>query len=54
MNRMKYRIWLISLTLAAIAFGIFYYAWMEEKEKTVTDGTFVYRIEMDGKEESLV
>lgn len=45
MDRMKYRVWLISIVLAAVAFGIFYYVYIGNQEKTVTDGTLVYRTE---------
>ena len=45
MNRMKYRVWLISIVLAAVVFGIFYYVYIGNQEKTVTDGTLVYRTE---------
>jgi len=45
MNRTKYRVWLISIALAAMIFGIFYYAYTKGQEKTVTEGTLVQRIE---------
>lgn len=51
MNRTKYRICLIFLILAAIVFGIAYYVYLEKEENTITDGTFVYRLEEEtGKE----
>lgn len=52
MNRTKYRVWLISVVIAAVVFGVIYYVYMEKQEKTITDGTFVYRIEKDSEEES--
>ena len=42
MNRMKYRVWLISDVVLAVIFGIFYYMYMEKQEKTITEGTLVY------------
>lgn len=45
MNRVKYRVCLISIVLAAAAFGIFYYMYMGNQEQTFTDGTFVWRQE---------
>ena len=38
MNRTKYRVWLISLALAAVLLGIVWYAAGREEEKTITDG----------------
>ena len=49
MDRMKYRIWLISIVLVAVVFGIFYYAYVRNQEKTVTDGTLVYRMDQIGR-----
>ena len=43
MNREKYRVWLISLVLAAILFGIGYYFFMGREERVITDGTLVYQ-----------
>lgn len=51
MNRTKYRIWLLSIVLAAAVFGIFYYVYMRNQEKTITDGTLVYEQEWEQKEE---
>ena len=48
MNRTKYRIWLLSIVLAATVFGIFYYVYMRNQEKTITDGTLVYEQEFSG------
>lgn len=45
MNNTKYRAWLISIVLAAVAFGIFYYAYTKSQEKTITDGTLVWQTE---------
>ena len=45
MNRTKYSAWLISIVLAAVAFGIFYYVYTGNQEKTFKDGTFVWHIE---------
>lgn len=45
MNRTKYRVCLISVVLAAVIFGIFYYMYMGSREQTYTDGTFVWRHE---------
>ena len=52
MNREKYRVWLISLVLAAILFGIGYYFFMGREEHTITDATLVYRVMPDSKEEA--
>ncbi len=41
MNRMKYRLCLGLLLLAAVAAGVGYYAWEQKQKQTVTDGTFV-------------
>ena len=49
MNRTKYRVWLISLALAAVLLGIAWYAAGWEEEKTITDGTLVWQ-EMSGQE----
>ena len=49
MNRTKYRVWLISLALAAVLLGIVWYAAGREEEKTITDGTLVWQ-EMSGQE----
>lgn len=43
MNRTRYRAWLISIVLAAVVFGIFYYVYAGRQEKTITDGTLVYQ-----------
>ena len=43
MNREKYRVWLISIVLAAILFGIGYYFFMGREERVITDGTLVYQ-----------
>ena len=43
MDRTKYRVWLISIVLAATIFGIFYYVYTGNQEKTITDGTLVYQ-----------
>lgn len=45
MNRTKYRAWLISIVLAAVVFGIFYYVYMGKQEKTFQDGTLVWQME---------
>lgn len=50
MDHMKYRVWLISIVLAAVVFGIFYYAYMGNQEKTITDGTLVYLREQTQRE----
>lgn len=42
MNHTKYRVWLISITLAAVIFGVIWYVSGREEEKTITDGTLVY------------
>ncbi len=42
MNHTKYRIWLISIVLAAAVFGMIWYFSGKEEEKTITDGTLVY------------
>ncbi len=47
MNRAKYRAWLISIVLAAVAFGIFYYVYTGNQEKTFKDGTLVWETESD-------
>lgn len=52
MNRVKYRIWLISIALAAILFGIGYYFFMGREEHTITDATLVYRVMPDSGEEA--
>ncbi len=52
MARTKYRVWLISVVLAAAIFGIFYYVYTGNQEKTITDGTLVYRQEWTPKEEA--
>lgn len=49
MNRTKYRVWLISLALAAVLLGAVWYAAGREEEKTITDGTLVWQ-EMSGQE----
>lgn len=49
MKRIKYRVWLISLALAAVLLGIVWYAAGREEEKTITDGTLVWQ-EMSGQE----
>ena len=45
MNRTKYRAWLISIVLAAVVFGIFYYMYMGNEEKTFKDGTLVWQMD---------
>lgn len=52
MNRTKYRVWLIMIVLAASIFGIFYYVYTENQEKTITDGTLVYEQDWEQKEEA--
>lgn len=52
MNHTKYRVWLISIVLAAVIFGIVWYVAGKEEENTITDGTLVYH-ELPGKEEVL-
>ncbi|MCI8597446.1 MAG: hypothetical protein HFJ10_03245 [Lachnospiraceae bacterium] len=53
MNSTKYRAWLISIVLVATIFGIFYYAYTRNQEKTITDGTLVWQMEESlGKEAS--
>lgn len=49
MKRIKYRVWLISLALAAALLGVVWYAAGREEEKTITDGTLVWQ-EMSGQE----
>lgn len=49
MNRTKYRVWLISLALAAVLLGVVWYAAGREEEKKITDGTLVWQ-EMSGQE----
>ena len=49
MKRIKYRVWLISLALAAAILGVVWYAAGREEEKTITDGTLVWQ-EMSGQE----
>ena len=43
MNRRKYRVWLISIALAAVIFGVVLYVGSQKEEKPVTVGTLVYR-----------
>lgn len=45
MNRAKYRAWLISILLVAVAFGIIYYVYTGNQEKTFKDGTLVWQTE---------
>ena len=52
MNRMKYRIWLMIVALAATVFGIFYYIYQGNEKKTITDATLVYRMEEYEEEEA--
>ena len=52
MNRTKYRAWLISIVLAATIFGIFYYVYTGNQEKTITDGTLVYQEDWTPKGEA--
>lgn len=52
MERTKYRVWLISVVLAAAVFGIFYYVYTANQEKTITDGTLVYKREWTPEEEA--
>lgn len=48
MNHSKYRVWLISIVLAAAALlGIIWYVSGREEEKTITEGTLVWQ-EMSG------
>lgn len=49
MKRIKYRVWLISLALAAAILGVVWYAAGREEKKTITDGTLVWQ-EMSGRE----
>ncbi len=51
MDRTKYRVWLLSIVLAAAVFGIFYYVYTGNQEKTITDGTLVYQKEWTSEEE---
>jgi len=50
MNRTRYRAFLVSVLIAAIAFGVFYYVYLEKQERTITDGTLVYHIEREDGE----
>lgn len=50
MNHTKYRVWLISIALAAVIFGVILYISGRGEEKTVTDGTLVWQ-EVSGQEE---
>ena len=43
MNRMKYRVCLIALALAAVLFGVLYYVYGEKEEGPYTGGTLVWR-----------
>lgn len=52
MNRTKYRVWLIFIVLGATIFGIFYYVYAGNQEKTITDGTLVYQQEWSPKEDA--
>lgn len=52
MDRVKYRVWLISIVLVAVVFGIFYYVYTGGREKTVIDGTLVYKEEQAQEEEA--
>lgn len=51
MNRTKYRIWLISIVLAAVAFGVFYFIRCGSSDKPAPQGTLVWQTE-DGKKGS--
>ena len=42
MNRMKYRVWLIVLVLAAAVFGVLYYVFGEREQASYEGGTFVW------------
>ena len=53
MNHTKYRVWLISIVLAAVVFGIVWYVAGKEEENTITDGTLVYH-ELPGREERIL
>lgn len=53
MERTKYRVWLISIALGAAIFGIFYYVYTGNQEKTITDGTLVYEQEWNPKGDAL-
>lgn len=44
MDRKKMRICLLSLTLAVIVFGIFYYVYVVQQDSVITEGTLVRRI----------
>lgn len=43
MNRMKYRVCLIVLILAATVFGVLYYVLGEREQDTYEGGTFVWQ-----------
>jgi len=45
MNRVKYRICLLLVLLAAIALGIFYDKVLNKEEQNVKNATFVYQLE---------
>lgn len=51
MNRMKYRVCLIVLILAATVFGVLYYVLGEGEQDTYEGGTFVWK-ETDSRPES--
>ena len=43
MNQTKNRVWLISIVLAVVIFGIVWYVSGGREDNTITDGTLVYR-----------
>lgn len=51
MNHTKYRVWLISIALVVAVLGMIWYLSGKEEEKTITDGTLVYR-ELTGGEQA--
>lgn len=44
MHHTKYRVWLLSIALAALIFGAICYALGQAEEETVPDGTLVYQV----------
>ncbi|MCI8852613.1 MAG: hypothetical protein HFI31_10405 [Lachnospiraceae bacterium] len=42
MNRMKYRVCLVVLVLAAAVFGVLYYVFGEKEQESYEGGTFVW------------
>lgn len=49
MNRMRYRTLLLSVLLAALCFGVFYYYWLGTREEKVMDGTLVQHVSEEEK-----